>query len=500
MTLIGLDLPEIERAGSESMRPMVARFSARVLLLLVFGACWGCAPYQGAPVCADRPWHPPPEQAVEGYAEQIRGCPLNIGPDKTYSLPELIDLAETHNPETRLAWEGARARAAALGVARSELFPTLVASAQLQVDRLDILFGNRFILQNVQTYLGVLDLNYTVFDFGARAGRIARARAELLAANFGFNDTHRKVIYQVEQAYYELLNALGREHAARVSLANAKAVQQAAQDRLKYGLATSPDVLEALSATAEAQYVLQTTLGAEEIARGGLATAIGASPTATIRVQPLDELPIPGSISATVEKAIDSALKDRPDLLRQVARIRSAEALVKEARAAFHPKLTFDATPGGSDLYGLQQPYPWVHSTAFTGGAGLKLSWTVFDGGARENTLALAQSEVRAAEAQLHSTRDMIGDEVWAAYANLQTAFGRRQAAVELLKAAKESYGASLEAYKYGVRNLLDVTAAQKTLARALSTDVAARTGVLGAVAALAFRTGQSIQPGAARP
>jgi outer membrane protein TolC len=46
-----------------------------------------------------------------------------------------------------------------------------------------------------------VDLEYTVLDFGARAGRIAAAGAEALAVNFSFNDTHRKVINQVEQAY-----------------------------------------------------------------------------------------------------------------------------------------------------------------------------------------------------------------------------------------------------------------------------------------------------------
>jgi len=46
-----------------------------------------------------------------------------------------------------------------------------------------------------------LDLNYTVFDFGARSGRIDAAHARLLSEDFAFNDTHRSVIDQVEQAY-----------------------------------------------------------------------------------------------------------------------------------------------------------------------------------------------------------------------------------------------------------------------------------------------------------
>jgi len=47
---------------------------------------------------------------------------------------------------------------------------------------------------------------------------------------------------------------------------------------------------------------------------------------------------------------------------------------------------------------------------------------------------------------------------------------------------------------------LLDVTAAQRTLAQARSADVQARTQVLTSLADLAFRTGDSIQPSAPRP
>jgi outer membrane protein len=39
-------------------------------------------------------------------------------------------LAESHNPETRVAWERARSLADAFGVARSELYPTISGDAQ----------------------------------------------------------------------------------------------------------------------------------------------------------------------------------------------------------------------------------------------------------------------------------------------------------------------------------------------------------------------------------
>ena len=156
---------------------------------------------QSAPVSPDQPWHASVERKIEADAKNLRGSRFNVDPGKIYSLAELVNLAEAHNPETRLAWERARSQAAALGVARSELYPTLAAAALSQTGRSEVLFGNRFDAQVVQDFQVELDLNYNVFDFGARSGRINAARAQVLAANFAFNDTHRTVIYQVEQAY-----------------------------------------------------------------------------------------------------------------------------------------------------------------------------------------------------------------------------------------------------------------------------------------------------------
>jgi len=481
-------------------RLLMGRIRAHTAILTVLLLCGSRAFPQGAPVSPDHPWHGVGEQRIEADAKNFRESGFNTDPAKTYSLGELIDVAETHNPETHFAWERARAQAAALGVARSELFPTLAAAALSQTNGEETYLGTVFYRQTFQDFQVALDLNYTVFDFGARAGRIAAAKAEVLAANFEFNDTHRKVIYQVEQSYYQLLNASGQEDAARANLSNARAVQQAAEERLKNGLATLPDVLEARSATAQAEYELQAVLGAEEIAQGNLAAALGTAPTQTTHVEALEELPTPESIGDSVDLAIDRAFVQRPDLKRLVAEIRSSNAKVKEARAAYYPSLSLNVNPVAQSLYGLQQTLPWGHTADLTGGLSLSLNWTLFDGGARKNNVVQAEANVRAAEAQASATRDEIANQVWAAYSNLNTAFRKGQAATALLEAASQSYDAALESYNYGLRNLLDVTAAQRTLAQARSMNVLARTQVLTALADLAFRTGDSIQPAATRP
>ena len=180
--------------------------------------------------------------------------------------------------------------------------------------------------------------------------------------------------------------------------------------------------------------------------------------------------------------------------MQQVAEIRSANAKVKEAKAAYYPELSFTANPSVPSLYAIQSPYPWAHTADLTGGLSFNLRWTVFDGGGRKNRLAEARANVHAAEAQANVKRNQIADEVWTAYSNLNTAFRQRQAAVALLESASQSYSAALESYNYGVRNLLDVTAAQRTLAQARSADVLARAQVLTSFAEVAFRTGDSIR------
>src|ERR1700692_1231850 len=200
---------------------------------------------QSPPASPDRPWHSVDEWQIVNEGNHVRQSAFRIESDKNYSLAELIDLAETHNPETRVAWESARAQAAALGIARSELFPTLSAVALAGVTRDESGFGAQFYRQTLPSLELTLDLNYTIFDFGARRGRINAESARLLASNFGFNDVHRQLIYDVSQAYYRLLNGAGQEEAAGAGLVNAQAVQQAAEERLRNGLATLPDVLEA---------------------------------------------------------------------------------------------------------------------------------------------------------------------------------------------------------------------------------------------------------------
>ena len=74
----------------------------------------GIACAQRAPASPSQPW----QGTVRGCPGAL--CPLAApDPAKTYTLAELVNLAEQNNPETRVAWENAKARAADLGISKA---------------------------------------------------------------------------------------------------------------------------------------------------------------------------------------------------------------------------------------------------------------------------------------------------------------------------------------------------------------------------------------------
>ncbi|HEY5253504.1 MAG TPA: TolC family protein [Acidobacteriaceae bacterium] len=461
---------------------------------LFAAAANSCLIAQSAPRASDSIWQPGNVQSLEQERPVQTPQPGNPDVDKTYTLAELINLAEQHNPDTRVAWQQAKSRADALGIARGALYPTLSAVAIAASIRQAPLIGEYFHRQTLGIFEPVLQVEYLVFDIGGRSGAIDAAKADLLASDFAFNDTHRRIIYQVASAYYQLLNAEGQREAAEVSLENAKAVEEDASARLANGLATKPDELEATAARAQADYNLQAAVGTVAIARGDLATAAGFTATTLFKVQEIDQLQLPNAIADSVDQEIERAFSQRPDLLRQLARLRAADASIKQAKSTYFPSLSFNGEGGEARAYGQQDLLPGTYAEGEIWTAQLNLTWTLFDGARREYRIAQAQADKKAAQAAIDSLRDQIANQVWAAYSNVQTALRQQKAADSLLTASQQSYEAAHEAYGYGVRNLLDVVSAQKTLAQARSEDISARTQLLLQVTNLAFRTGDLIQ------
>jgi outer membrane protein len=416
-----------------------------------------------------------------------------------YTLAELIDLAEQHNPRTRIVWERAKQAADRLGIAKSAYYPVLDGLAVFGDERIISPFPKPlaprgYTMVEVPIVQPEITLQYLLFDFGKREARVDAATAGKLAAGANFIQANQEVAFRVASGYYRLLTAQERLQATQDTLKTAQTTQDAAEAQLANGRSTMPDVLNARAETAQAVFDMESADGDEKIARVTLSETIGAEPSPDILIESQHDSLLPGSLELTIDQLIDHALSGRPDLMAQAAEIRAANDEVKQARDEYRPKIVLTGSGAQTAIWPTTDYGELGPVNQPTWSASLGVEWRIFDGGARRNELAAAQSRKRAAQDEMTDKHDLAVREVWSSYIAFRTARRKQQAAVSLLNSANTSYQASLEAYKYGVKNLVDVLTAEKQLAQARLSGVSARSQLFLEAVDLEFVTGNLLR------
>ena len=441
-----------------------------------------------------------PRSASDCVAHALPGDKVaTIDPKREYTLAELIDIAEHNNPRTRIFWERAKQRAEQLGVEKSAYYPVLAGVAVFGDERIISPFPKPlaprgYTMVEVPLVQPEVTLNYLLFDFGKREARVDAATAQKLAAGAEFIQENQTVAFTVSSDYYKLLTAQERLQAAEETLKTAQTTQDAAEDQLTNGRSTLPDVLNARAETAQAIFDRESADGDEKVARVTLTEAIGVEPSPDIAIDAQKNAPLPDALTMPIDALIDRALANRPDLIAQLAQVRAADDAIRAAKAAYRPKIELSGSAAQQAIwpttdYGELGP---ANETVWSGAVAIE--WRIFDGGARKNELAIAESKKREAQDEMTEKHDQATREVWTAYIAFRTAQRKEQAAVALLESANASYAASLDAYKYGVKNLVDVLTAEKQLALARFSSVSARSQLLLEAVDLEFVTGNLLR------
>jgi outer membrane protein len=425
--------------------------------------------------------------------------PAELDPKHPYSLAELINIAELNNPQTHIVWEHARQAAERLGIEKSAYYPVLSGLAAFADDRIinpfpKPLAPRGYTMVEVPTIQPELALDYLIFDFGKRENKVDAAAAQKLAAGATFIRANQEVAFRVATAYYKLLTAQERLTAAQETLKTAQTTEDAAEAQLNNGRSTRPDVLNARAETSQAVFDLESADGDEKIARVALREVVGAEPSPYIVIEGQDKTPLPQVLTVTIEALIDRAIANRPDLMAQAAEIRAADKEAKAVKAEYLPRITLSATGAQTSVWPTTDFGELGQASEPTWTVGLGVEWRLFDGGARKNELAIARSKGREARDEMREKQDQATREVWTAYIGFRTAMRKQQAAQALLDSAGESYSASLDAYKYGVKNLIDVVTAEKQLAQARLSGVSARSGLFLQAVDLEFVTGNLLR------
>ena len=508
----------------------------RIILSAVFTAA--AHAQSGAPPSAQKPWRPPnlglyEAELSRGSADERRVAPLiGIDPRKTYSLPELIDLAERNHPDTRVAWERARQAAAAVGLSQSAYYPYLVASAAANYEQAFIPFpklavDKKELLSEISQGLGlspatgtkagpvvsavggttltldsygahtVIGMKWLLYDFGAREATVASAKEMLLMANVGFNAAHQKVVFEVTRLFYAYNVVRQKVAVAQDTLQSARIVRQAAQAKVQNGLGTQTDLLQAEEADAQAAFDLETARGALSDAQVALVESLGILPTTPLQVADILGQPLARKPQESVDALVERALTRRPDLVAKLAEVHARREEVRKVRAeGYLPKIVLQGDAGYADMNTSANGSSYRSATDPIYMVGINVELPVFDGFARENKLRIAESQLRAAESELSGARDVVVREVWQAYTDFLTALQKQEFSNRLRIAAENSAAASLKSYQTGLGNYVDVVGTQRSVTTARGVDVDTRAAIYTRAAALALSIGDLDRPG----
>lgn len=139
------------------------------------------------------------ERTTDGVNLAVATSPSN---SQTHSLVGLIDIALRNNPETRQQWEAARSAAAQFGAAQAPYYPQADVQSVNGYERTILeLPGGPGKLNQWQSQ-PVMELTYTLLDFGRRESAAEAARNRLIASNFTFNRAIQDVVFGTQSAFY----------------------------------------------------------------------------------------------------------------------------------------------------------------------------------------------------------------------------------------------------------------------------------------------------------
>ena len=443
----------------------------------------GCATTTVTPGTSPSPaeaWKPPASAVPRVAPATSPAGAAAVGGATPVTLPQIIDIALTNNPNTRIAWLSARAAEAALGSARSAYYPEVDLNATLATSRSSSQGG-----QNTSTTTSFgpsLALTYLLFDFGGRAAEIEQARQTLIAADFAHNQAIQDTILDVQQAYYGLLANKALLAAEESTLKERRTSLDAAEARHNAGVATIADVLQARTALSQARLNFETIEGNVRAFEGSIATALGLP--ATTRFD-FGELPldVPANrIMGDVDALISRAVTDRPDLAASRALAERAQSRVQQVRSAYLPSIVANASAGQTWFNGGNRVSPYSASVG--------LRFPIFTGFRNTYDIRQAETEAQIAAEDTRALAQRVALDVWTSYFAVQTASQRLTTSRDLLTSARQSVDATLSRYRSGVGSIIDLLTAEAALESARAQEVQARTDWFLSIAQLAHATG----------
>jgi outer membrane protein len=424
-----------------------------------------------------------------------RGCESGP-PNAPLRLEDVAARALCHNPLTQRAWASAQIQAARLGEARATQWPTLSGVLSGSRNRTTTSSANRWASQ--ESYTGKaraaeLALDWVVFDFGARSAETRKARDLLIAASESFNAAVLDVLYTSARDFFAALTARAQVGAAHEAESNAARSLAAAHARMRSGVVSIADELQARTALNQVRLSVVRADSALHEAMGTLALDMGLTPDVPLR---LADAPVVSPDSApqldAIRTLLDQALENHPRLLAARAELQAAQASIDSMRAQALPNVRLQAGVTASNRPAASLDAAGaISSKARSSYVGVRVTIPLFEGFGSAYRIREARSQADLQQANIAGTEQQVALNVWKSYEAVRAGAHMVQQAQALQADAGLAFEATQSRYRVGVANIIELLHAQDALVAANQQRIVSTSDWLTARLSLAASLGK---------
>lgn len=394
------------------------------------------------------------------------------------TLSQCISMAIERSSNVKIAELDIRSASLSVKDAKAAYLPTVTINGQYQFsDKVDFGWDKR-------NYNATLSADYQIWDHGRRKTSLEQAKLNEVSAMDSYNRTIQDLIFNVTQAYYNLLEAEKYvdvdEKLIEISRANLEKViafQEA-------GKAIPADVAAARAQLASDELNLLNDKNNVELARARLASLMGMDPRTLfeieddpdyqvyIRLESKSAESVLAMPQISLEEYMKKALQNRADLKQARNRLSSMELSLKQAQLDRWPQLTAQANYNAQISDYLRERDAFKNYRSWNVLA--RVSFPIFDGGVSKNREEKINISLQQMKEDISDLERSIALEVQQAYLNLERAKKGLDVASEQVRNALESLNVTQERYATNLAIFLEVLSAQARYAQALNNQVRA--------------------------
>lgn len=335
-----------------------------------------------------------------------------------------------------------------------------------------------------------LQLDWTLYDFGARSAEIRRSEVAVRAVTQQQDSRLLEAAGQAAQLHAAAVSALGRVDASAENLRIAGESARLAQGRHRGGAGTISEKLQAEAALSQARVDHARVTNRWLSARAALASAMGLPPQTELLLSPSESLQ-----RLEVEKTFDLAGLVR-ETVEEHPRVQAARSRVEEARLRSDSARAERWGTVGLSLSGARGQVLADRSSSSSRQAAVEWQIPLLDRGLQHSREAELGAQQGLRQIDLDEARRLVGLQVWQAGQALFAEQEGIRASRQALQAAQLSLDAARERYRMGVGSFSDLLNAQTAAAQGRLQLVESQSNLVLAYLQLAAASGRVVVAG----